>query len=280
MARRPGTDDDAPPRSRALWKGSIAFGLVTIPVTLHRAARRRSLPLHELHDQDGGRIRRRSVCAVDGAPVSRAHIVKGFQVEPGRWVTVSGEELRALDPRASRTLEITEIVDPQEIDPMLYGRAYWLLPAGDTARAYALLGAALARLRRVAVTRLTMRGRQHVAIVRPVAHDPAGHLLALSTLAYADDLLPAGIAGPVLPGVEERELGLAERLLSMLPARFHPETYHDEHRARVIGYLRSKAEGTAPVVASPMQALGPASADLFDALEASLAEAERHRSAA
>jgi DNA end-binding protein Ku len=280
MARRPRTDHDAPPRPRALWKGSIAFGLVTIPVSLHRAARRRSLLLHELHDQDGGRIRRRSVCSVDGAPVSHAHIVKGFEIEPGRWVTVSGEELRALDPRASRTLEITELVDPLEIDPMLFERAYWLVPDGEAARAYALLGAALARLRRVGVTRLTLRARQHLAIVRPVARDGAGHLLALSTLGYAEDLLPVEIAGPALPEPGERELGLAERLLSTLSARFHPERYHDEHRTKVLGYLRSKAEGAAPVAAPSPPAPGPAPADLVDALEASLAEAERHRSAA
>jgi DNA end-binding protein Ku len=249
-------------------------------VSLHRAARRRSLLLHELHDEDRGRIRHRSVCSLDGAPVPHAHIVKGFEVEPGRWVTVSGEELRALDPRASRTLEITDLVDPREIDPMLYDRPYWLVPDEDAARAYALLGAALGGLRRVGVTRLTLRGRQHVAIVRPAAGDDAGHLMALCTLRYAEDLFPAAIAGLALPDPGQRELGLAERLLEMLSAPFHPENYHDEHRARVLDHLRSKADGTAPVATAPPPAPASAPADLVDALEASLAEAERHRSAA
>src|SRR5262249_52757583 len=128
---------------RAVWKGTLAFGLVSISVSMHRAVAPRGVLFHELHDEDGGRIRHRAVCSVDGAAVPHAHIVKGFEVERGRWVTVTDAELHALDPAASRTIEIVEFVDPQEIDPIFYEQTYWLVPDEETARAYALLGAAM-----------------------------------------------------------------------------------------------------------------------------------------
>lgn len=279
-ARTP-TDGDAPARPRALFRGTLAFGLVGIPISVHRAVRRRSLPFHDLHDQDGGRILRRAVCSVDGAPVSRAHVVKGVEIEPGRWVRVSGAELQALAPSASRSIEILEFVDPHEIDPIFYERTYWLVPGADADRAYALLAAAMNGLRRVGIARFTMRGRQHLAAIRPVTRDTGGSVLALSTLGYADEILPLA----ELPGLaslaavpEDRELHLAERLVESLSGHFRPERYHDDYRGRVLAYLRSKAEGTA-LPASPEPAPAQVPADLPGALEQSLAEAERRHAA-
>lgn len=281
MAHRARPVRETPPKPRALWKGLLTFGLVSIPVSLHRAVARKGVPFHELHDQDGGRIRRRPACAVDGDPVPRAHIVKGFEVEPGRWVTVTDAELHALDPTASRAVEIVEFVDPHEIDPMFYERTYWLVPGEDNGHAYALLGAAMAGLHRVAVARLTMRARQHLAAIRPVAGQQGGCVLALSTLGYADEILPLTSLG--LPqetvALGDRELALAERLVESLSGHFRPERYHDEHRGKVLAYLQHKAEGAAPA-ASPEPAPAEAPPDLFGALEASVAEAERHRTAA
>src|SRR5271154_3175787 len=129
MARaRTERDRDPTLTRRALWKGRLGFGLVSIPVSLHRAVARRSVHFHELHDQDGGRIRHRAVCSVDGAAVPHEHVVKGFEVERGRWVTLSADELRALNPAASRTLEIVQFVDPRDIDPVFHERTYWLVP--------------------------------------------------------------------------------------------------------------------------------------------------------
>ena len=133
MAREP-APTARPPKPRALWRGTLTFGLVSIPVSLHRAVRRRGVPFHELHDEDEGRIRLRAVCSIDGAPVPRGHIVKGFEVERGRWVTVTDKELRALEPPASRAIEIVAFVDPHEIDPIFYERTYWLVPDEGAAR--------------------------------------------------------------------------------------------------------------------------------------------------
>jgi DNA end-binding protein Ku len=266
---------------RAVWKGSLAFALVSIPVSLRTAVAAGGVAFHGIHDEDGGRIRRRAVCSVDGAAVPRAHIVKGFEVERGRWVTVTDAELHALDPVASRTIEIVEFVDPHEIDPILYERTYWLVPDEGAARAYGLLGAAMVGLQRVAIARLTMRGRVHLSAIRPVERDrEKGRALALTTLGYADEILPApSLAGPDAQ-LGEPELALAERLVESLSGRFRPERYHDERRDKVMALLLQKAEGKTTGELAPPPATPPAPADLRGALEASLAEVERHKAAA
>jgi DNA end-binding protein Ku len=279
MARR--TNRATPSTPRALWKGTLAVGLVNIPVSLHRAVRRRGVPFHELHEADGGRIRRREVCAIDGALVPHGHVVKGLEIERGRWITVTDEELQALEPRASRAIEIVAFVDPHEIDPIFYERTYWLVPDEDTGHAALLLGAAMAGLHRVGIARFTMRARQHLATIRPVQGEGGASALALSTLGYADEILPLAELGltSAKAAPDARELSLAERLVDSLSGRFQPERYHDEHRDKVLSYLRERAEGRAPAVA-PLPAPASPPGDLVGALSASVAEAERRRTAA
>jgi DNA end-binding protein Ku len=273
-------------KPHALWKGAITLGKVEIPVSLQRAVRRRGLVFREMHDEDGGRIRRRAVCAVDGAPVARGHVVKGFEVERGRWVTVTDEELHALDPAASRALAVLAFVDPHEIDPIYYEATYWLVPEEGAAHACALLGAAMARCRRAALARLVLRARQHLALIRPVPGDGQAGALYLSTLGYADEIIPpADLPGAESAPPSERELLLAERLVEALSDRFRPERHHDARRSKVLAYLQEKASG-GPAGAAPPEpppAPPPISSpplDLVGALTASVAEAERHRPAA
>ncbi len=276
---RSARDGEIAPAPRAAWKGTLAFGLVNIPVSLQRAVAPRGVLLHELHDHDGGRIRRRAVCSVDGAAVPREHIVKGFEVARGRWITLSADELRALDPAASRAIDIVAFVDPREIDPIFYAKTYWLVPDAEAARPYALLAAAMAGLGRAAVARVTMRARQHLCLIRAVS-DPGGRLLALTTLGYVEEVMPAaGI--PDLARAEvpagDREMALAERLIGALSGHFQPESYHDERRDKILAYLQHKAEGAGPA-ASPEAEPAP-SCDLLGALQASLADVE-HKTAA
>jgi DNA end-binding protein Ku len=272
-------DRETPPKPRAAWKGTLAFGLVNIPVSLQRAVAPRGVLLHELHDHDCGRIRRRAVCSVDGAAVPREHIVKGVEVARGRWITLSSDELHALDPAASRAIEIVAFVDPREVDPVFYTQTYWLVPDAEAARPYALLAAAMVGLDRAAVARLTMRARQHLCLIRP-ASDPEGRVLALTTLGYADEILPAvGVPGPARAevGLGDREIALAERLIGLLSGHFQPERYHDERREKILAYLEHKADGAGPA-ASP-EGEPALQGDLFGALQASLAEVE-HKTAA
>jgi len=273
----------AAPKRRPLWKGTLGFGLVSIPVKLHGAVHEKGLHFHEIHDADGGRIRRRAVCSRDGAAVSREHIVHGFELEHGHDVQIAPAELEALTPPSSRIIDIEEFVVSTEIDPIFHDRTYWLVPGEGGARAYALLFAAMTALRKVAVARMVLRSKQVVCVVRPAAAsgDPAG-ALALSVLHYVDEIVPAAeLEG--LPGLDlrpsERELLLAERLVESRAGRFRPERYHDEHREKVLAFVRSKAAGEA--LASPTTAEKPAlQLDLVGALEASLTEAEQHKTAA
>ncbi len=280
---RPAQDREPAAPRRALWRGTLAFGLVSIPVSLRRAVTRRRVHFHELHDADGGRIRRRAVCSLDGAAVTREHIVRGFEVERGRWVTVSADELQALGPPESRTIEIVAFVDPREIDPVLYEKTYWLVPEEGGEQAHALLVAAMERTHRAALARFTMRARRHLAAIRPAAHEEGGPpVLALSTLVYAEEILPAGdVVGLVeVPGAGERDLALAERLVDALSSSFRPAQYHDEQREQILAYLTAKAARVAPVPPPEPAAEQEPPIDLRGALEASLAEAEQHRTAA
>lgn len=268
---------------RPLYTGTLAFGLVSIPVAIHRAVAPKGVRFHDVHDEDGGRIQRRAVCARDGKPVSREHIVKGYEIERGRHVQVSPAEILALAPAASRRIEIDAFVDPEEIDPLLYDRSYYLAPAESAGRAYALLREAMAARRKVAIARLTLRAKQLLAVIRPVGvTGRPGAALALTILDYVEEILPAaeldGLPGPeVLLG--DREIALAERLVDMYAARFEPERYHDAQREKVTAYLRRKAAGEAPPPPEPAPPPRP-ELPLVGALEASLEEAARSRRAA
>lgn len=268
---------------RPVYKGTLGFGLVSIPIAIHRAIVKKNVRFHELHDEDGGRIQHRTVCTRDGHPVSREHIIKGFEIERGRHVRVLPAELDALEPAASRKIEIDAFVDPAEIDPLFYDRSYYLVPDEGAARAYALLREAMLARRKVAIARMVLRARQHLCVVRPTgtAGRP-GPALALSILDYADEIVPAaaleGLPGPeVLLG--DREIALAERLVELYASRFEPERYRDEHREKVIAFLQRKAAGEAAPAAQAEPVQQQPELNLVGALEASLAEGERKRAA-
>ncbi len=276
---RSARDRETEPKPRAAWTGTLAFGLVNIPVSLQRVMAPRRVILHELHGQDGGRIRHRAVCSIDGAAVPRHQMVKGFEVSRGRWITLTSDELHALDPAASRVIEIVAFVELREVNPLCYAQSYWLVPDAEAARAYALLATAMTRQGRAAVARLTMRARQHLCVVH-VASDTEGRALALTTLGYGDEIVsaagfPASARAEVPP--HDPELALAERLTGMLSGRFEAERYRDERRDRILAYLQHKAEGAGPE--APSEAAPARQEDLLGALQASLGEAE-HKTAA
>jgi DNA end-binding protein Ku len=260
---------------RPLFQATIAFGRVQIPVALHPAVRKRAARFHDVHDADGGRIQHRAVCAKDGATVPHEHIVKAFDLPDGRRVQVSPRELTALAPDASRRIAIDAFVDPAEVDPLLIDQRYHLAPQRGAARAYALLRDAMAALHRVAVAQVVLRGRQHLALIRPAgpARRPAASLI-LVLLDHADEILPAEDL-PEGVVTTERERLLAERLVEAQAARFVPERYRDEHRERVLAFLREKAEGAAAVLPPPAPAVPEVEEDLTAALTQSLTDAER-----
>jgi DNA end-binding protein Ku len=169
---------------RAIWSGSVSFGLVNVPVKLVTATSPKDVRFNQLHDEDGGRINQKRVCSIDGEEVSYEHIVKGYDIGGGRYVTVTQDELTALDPAATRTIDIEEFVDLSDIDPLFFEHSYYLVPDGRAEKPFALLAETMARTGKVAVGRFVLRTKQYLATIR--AKDG---VLVLSTMLYADEVV-------------------------------------------------------------------------------------------
>jgi DNA end-binding protein Ku len=259
--------------ARPIWSGSISFGLVNVPVKLFSATSPKEVRFHMLHDEDGGRIQQKRVCSIDGEEVPWEHIVKGFEIAKGRYVTVTKEELEAFSPKATRSIDIEDFVDLHQIDPIYYDHSYYLVPDRGAARPYALLLEAMKRTGKVGIGQFVLRTKQYLAAVRPM-----GRALALSTMLYADEVvdqselegLPAADAKP-----REKELHMAEQLVQSLATDFDPKKYKDTFREQVVALLERKAEGE-EIVAEPAEEVPRGKVvNLMDALAKSLAAARK-----
>ena len=197
---------------RAIWSGSISFGLVNIPVKLFNAVSRKSVSFNQIDSRNGSRIKYQKVSAADGSEVPNDAIVKGYELPSGEFVLINDDELAALDPEAARTIDIEEFVDLADIDPIFYDSAYYLAPDKATTKPYALLAEAMERSQKVGIARFVMRGKQYLAAIRP--ND--GKLL-LSTMVYADEVNAADNINELesLDKIEvnDREVAMAEQLI-------------------------------------------------------------------
>lgn len=261
---------------RSIWSGAIAFGLVNIPVQLYPAVSPKEVRFHLLHEKDGGRIHQQRICSIDEAVVPWDEVAKGYELSRGRHVLLSQEELEAIDPKATRTIDIDAFVDLDEIDPIYYESTYHVVPAEGAARAYALLLEAMEKQGKIAIARMVLRTKQHLASLRPMAHG-----LVLSTMQYADEIVPlSDIATPVRAKPNDRELKLAEQLIGSLAAKFEPEKLRDDYREKVLELVEKKAKGE--VIETPGPEGEPEVISLADALARSLgdklpAPAKTHR---
>ena len=259
---------------RPVWNGTISFGLVAIPVKLYHAVRRQSMSFNQLDDRTMARIKYKKVSALDGEVVPDDHIVKGFEVSKERYILVDPDELEPFIPAATKTVELEEFVDLEEIDPVFYDNAYYVAP-GTTPKPYVLLARAMEEAGKVAIGRFVMRNKQYTAAIRA----EEGRLI-MSTLAYADEVVdPASI--DELQGIDEvdvsaKEIAMAESLVDSLTAAFEPEKYRDEYREQVLDLIQIKADGQAFEVPEAV-AEKPKVIDLMAALEASVAAAKQAR---
>ena len=261
---------------RVIWKGSISFGLVTIPVQLFSAVSRKNVRFNQLDAQTGARVRHKRVSSADDTELPPERIVKGYELPSGDYVTVTDAEVEQLAPVAARTIDIDAFIDLADIDPVFYDSAYHLVPDEATAKPYKLLASAMAEANKVAVCYFVMRSKQHLAAIRPVD----GRLM-LSTMVYADELV-----GPDAVGgfdrlddiaVDERETAMARQLIAALEADFEPDRYTDSYREALLELIERKASGD---VAATVSAPAPSSdtvVDLMAALEASVAAAKEAR---
>jgi len=262
---------------RAIWSGSISFGLVSIPVRLYSAVSRKTVRFNQIDSATGSRVKQKRVSAADGEEVPYERIVKGYELPSGDFVTITDEEMAGLDPTAVRTIDIDEFVDLADIDPIFYDSAYHLVPDEQTAKPYKLLANAMEEAGKVGICHFVMRSKQYLAAVRP----KDGRLL-LSTMVYADEVVDhTEIGGFDLLddiSIDPKEQAMAEQLIATLDATFEPAKHRDSYRDAVLDLIERKAAGEAGGDLVP--AASPSSdkvIDLMAALEASVNEAKKAR---
>jgi DNA end-binding protein Ku len=266
---------------RAIWSGSISFGLLNVPVKLYSAVSKQTVRFKELREGDGSRIRHKRVAESDGKEVPYEKIVKGYEYAPDQYVVLTREELAELEPQRSRAIEIQDFVDLDDIDPIYFEQPYYLGPDKGAERAYALLVQALKESRKVAVARFVLRNKEHLAAIRAM-----GDVLTLTTMRFHDEVSsPKDLDGEVFEEAkpkkpEKRELEMAKQLIESLTSDFKPDQYRDEYREELLDLLERKAAGK-EVVSAPTEEPKPTKApDLMAALEESLAAVKGEEAAA
>lgn len=256
--------------ARPVWRGAISFGLVTVPVGLYTAVRSKDVRFRQLHAATNAPVKQRRVDAETGDEVAYEDIVKGYEVTDGHYVVIDPEELAELDPAASRSIEILDYVDQDQIDPLHYDRPYHLGPDGEhAAKPYRLLTDAMEAAGKVAIARFVMRDKEHLAALRA-----RNGRLVLSTMHFADELVNPAELGidEALGGVtaNEREVAMAEQLIESMATDFDPDEYRDEHRERLLAFLEAKAEGSQVEIDEEDDTDTGEVIDLMTALERSL----------
>jgi DNA end-binding protein Ku len=254
---------------RAMWKGAISFGLVTIPVAVYPATEEKTLRFNQLHDEDGGRIRYKRVCEKDGEEVTFEHIVKGYEVEKDRYVVLTDEDLNAIPVESSRAIDIHRFVDLEEIDPVMFKKSYYLVPEETGAKAYALLREAMADDGRVGIAKVSFRDKEHLAALR--FKDEA---FVLETMYWPDEIREADFGGvDVSAKIRGQELEMAKQLIESLSGEWNPEEYSDEYREAVLQIVEAKLNGQEIEVVAPEPTAKVV--DLMEALKASVAAAKK-----
>jgi DNA end-binding protein Ku len=254
---------------RAMWKGAISFGLVTIPVAVYPATEEKTLRFNQLHDEDGGRVRYKRVCEKDGEEVTFEHIVKGYEVEKDRYVVLTDEDLNAIPVESSRAIDIHRFVDLDEIDPVMFKKSYYLVPEETGAKAYALLREAMSDDGRVGIAKVSFRDKEHLAALR--FKDDA---FVLETMYWPDEIREADFGGvDVSAKIRGQELEMAKQLIESLSGEWNPEEYSDEYREALLQIVEAKLNGQEIEVVAPEPTAKVV--DLMEALKASVAAAKK-----
>ncbi|MEU0666323.1 Ku protein [Streptomyces lavendulocolor] len=257
---------------RSIWNGAISFGLVSIPIKLVNATENRSISFRQIHTEDGGRIRYRKVCELDGEEVSSDEIGKAYEEADGTMIPITDEDLASLPLPTAKTIEIVAFVPASEIDPLQIDAAYYLSANGvPAAKPYTLLREALKRSERVAIAKFALRGRERLGMLRVV-----DDVIAMHGLLWPDEIRrPEGVAPDTSVTVRDAELDLADALMDTL-GEVDIESLHDDYRAAVEQMIAAKAEG-AEVAAPAEERPGGQVIDLMAALESSVRAAREAR---
>src|ERR687894_1020966 len=224
---------------RSMWSGAISFGLVNVPVKLYSAVSRKTVRFNQLNADTGNRIQQKRVDPETGEEVTYDQIVKGYELTKDRYVVITPEELDALDPEKTRTVDIEDFVDLDEIDPVYYDHPYYLVPDKGAEKAYGLLLSAMEAAGKVAIARVVLRSKEQLVAIRP-----AEDLLMMETMIFHDEVVPHDSLDDLPAAKElkasERELKMARQLIDSLSGDFEPEKYKDEYREKVLELIERK----------------------------------------
>ena len=261
---------------RAIWKGAVAFGLVNVPVRLYSATGEHEVTLHQVHKEDGGRIRYRKFCSIDGEPVEMSDIAKGYETDDGELVVLTDEDFKSLPLSTEREIEVLEFVPVDQVDPILLQKTYYLEPEKTAAKPYALLRGALEQADRVAVVKVALRQRESMAILRV-----RDNVIVMQTLLWPDEVRAADF--PVLEddvSVRPQELAMAASLVESLAADFDPSQYEDRYAGALEQLIEAKvSSGSTRAVPLPAgeEGTGDGGGDVVDLLAALQRSVEKAR---
>jgi DNA end-binding protein Ku len=259
---------------RAIWKGAVSFGLVSIPVNLYAATETKDIAFHQVHVVDGGRIQDKRICSVDGKEVPYSEVAKGYETPGGEMVIVTDDDLASLPVASSKSIEVREFIPLESIDPIYFARSYYLEPQKDAIKPYLLLRDALVKYGHVAIAKIALRQRERLAVLRVYAD-----VILLNTMLWPDEVREPDF--PFLrepaPQVRPQELALAGSLIdSLSDPVFDPTRYKDEYREALQALIEAKIGGR-EVTTLPSESAGAPTTDLMSALSASVEAAKQDR---
>jgi DNA end-binding protein Ku len=259
---------------RAIWKGAVSFGLVSVPVKLYSATESHDISFRQVHAKDGGRIKYKRVCSLDGEEVEYADIAKGYETDDGRMVVLTDEDLGELPSASSREISVEKFVPSDQIDPIYFDKPYYLEPDKSAAKPYALLREAIREADRMAVVTVSLRNRMTTAVLR-VRDD----VIVLQTMLWPDEVRKPdfGTLGATDDAAKPQELKMAQMLVETLAGDYEPDEYEDDYATAVEALVRAKLEG-GEVKTSPREEKKPGEVvDLLAALQRSVDAAKTSR---
>ena len=260
---------------RSIWTGAISFGLVTVPVKLYSAVNRKTVRFHQLSGKTGVRIAQKRVDPQSGEEVAYEDIVKGYELAPDRYVVIEPAELDTLQPKKTKTIEIEDFVDLEQIDPIFYDHPYYLAPGPGGAKPYRLLLEAMAESEKVAIARVVIRSKEQLVAIRAI-----GDVLEMATMLFADEVSSPDrldeLPDPKEVKTTKREVDIAKQLIGSLAGDFEPDKYRDTYRDDVLALIERKAEGKEIAVQPEAEEEQAPAPDLMSALKASLAAVREH----
>ena len=260
---------------RAIWKGNISFALVSIPISLFSATRRNELSFHYLHKKDMSPVSYKRFCDAENIETPWEEITRGYEYEKDRYIEITDEDLDKADVELTKTIQIQEFVNEEEIDPVYFDKPYYLEPQKGGERPYALMRDALAQSKKVGVAKVVLKTREHLAAVKTV-----GNMMTLQTMRFAHEIVDAGSLNlPSKAEISKKEMDMANMLIDSMSDKFDPVKYKDDYYEKVMDIIRMKIAGVSPEVPAA-KGPGPAKVvDLMEILKQSLSETKKAKAA-